>query len=172
MQQVQHVLMGLCVCVRGDDVRTQVQRFVQLCRSSGGVSRFRWNEQAVQSMVWQLLVPKQHLHHFNLSYRHRDHSSFARVRGPLVRGGGGGSNSSGAAAVVRGTGGGGGSSGKAVARLPGALPTRGNADGSAALVEEEGYVRDLPPQGRKGRSGSGEAVVITVAAPRTQHREG
>ncbi|MEW5316632.1 MAG: hypothetical protein WDW38_007992 [Sanguina aurantia] len=47
-----------------------VQRFVSLCRLSGGSWRFRWNEQSVMAMVWQLFVPPDKYHQFDFSYVH------------------------------------------------------------------------------------------------------
>lgn len=46
-------------------VCVQVQRFVHLCRASGGSFRFRWNEQGVVSMVWLVFVAPQRFRMFN-----------------------------------------------------------------------------------------------------------
>lgn len=47
----------------------QVQRFVHLCRSSGGSWRYRWNEQGVFAMVWQIFVPEQQFVRLDFLYR-------------------------------------------------------------------------------------------------------
>ena len=50
----------------------EVQEFSRLCVQSGGTTRHRWNEQAVQAMVWQLFVPQSHfLHITNFTYGHK-----------------------------------------------------------------------------------------------------
>lgn len=49
-----------------------VQDFVTLCIRTGGHIRFRWNEQAVQTMVWQLFVPTQQFAWFNFTFGHKD----------------------------------------------------------------------------------------------------
>ncbi len=52
----------------------QVQRFVQLCRSSGGSAQYRWNEQGVLGMVRHVFVPRQRLLMLgDISYIHRGH---------------------------------------------------------------------------------------------------
>ncbi len=50
----------------------QVQRFVQLCRSSGGSAQYRWNEQGVLGMVRHVFVQRQRLLMLgDISYIHR-----------------------------------------------------------------------------------------------------
>jgi len=38
-----------------------VQRYVRMIMKSGDDFRLRWAEQAVQSMVWLIFVPKKHV---------------------------------------------------------------------------------------------------------------
>ena len=47
-----------------------VQRFVRLVMRTGGHFRFRWNEQAVQSIVWQIFIPEKKMHVFDFPYQH------------------------------------------------------------------------------------------------------
>lgn len=63
-------ICAACLVCRAS-CRPQVQRYVQLCRVSGGTLRFRWNEQGVQAMVWQLFVGSHDFMKFNFSYLHR-----------------------------------------------------------------------------------------------------
>lgn len=48
-----------------------VQQYVKFVVSTGGHFRFRWNEQAVVAMVWQLFVPKEKFKQFSFKYRHQ-----------------------------------------------------------------------------------------------------
>ncbi|EFJ49408.1 hypothetical protein VOLCADRAFT_104304 [Volvox carteri f. nagariensis] len=50
--------------------KPEVNRFVQLCLASGGVVNYRWNEQAVISMMWQVFVKKEQFLMFNFTYLH------------------------------------------------------------------------------------------------------
>ena len=48
----------------------QVQRFVRLVLATGGHFRFRWNEQQVQSIIWQMFVPSDKFHAYTFDYVH------------------------------------------------------------------------------------------------------
>lgn len=50
--------------------REDVQEYVRLILSTGGHFRFRWNEQAVVAMVWQIFVPKERFKKFSFKYQH------------------------------------------------------------------------------------------------------
>ncbi len=49
----------------------QVQRFVQLCRSSGGSAQYRWNEQGVLGMLRHVFVPAERLLMLDFPYVHK-----------------------------------------------------------------------------------------------------
>lgn len=49
---------------------TRVQRFVRLVLGTGGHFRFRWNEQLVESMVWQIFVHPKQFATFSFDYAH------------------------------------------------------------------------------------------------------
>lgn len=40
-------------------VDIQVQRFVTLCRESGGSWNHRWNEQGIIAMIWQIFIREE-----------------------------------------------------------------------------------------------------------------
>ena len=50
--------------------RPDVQSYLQLILKTGGHFRFRWNEQAVIGMMWQLFVEANHVHVFDFPYKH------------------------------------------------------------------------------------------------------
>ena len=53
----------------------EVQEFVRLCLESGGTTKHRWVDQAVEAMVWQLFVPPKKFILFTdaqIKYKHRD----------------------------------------------------------------------------------------------------
>jgi hypothetical protein len=57
-----------------------VQKFVELAVHSGYHFRFRWNEQAVISMAWQVFVPERHFQAGGLPMNHthpRPHSNWS-----------------------------------------------------------------------------------------------
>lgn len=47
-----------------------VQRFVRLVLGTGAHFRFRWNEQQVQSIIWQMLVPTDKFYLYAFDYIH------------------------------------------------------------------------------------------------------
>lgn len=47
-----------------------IQRFLRLVQRSGGHFRYRWNEQAVVGMIWQMFVKAQEFHLFDFGYNH------------------------------------------------------------------------------------------------------
>ncbi len=47
-----------------------VQRFVRLVMRTGAHFRYRWNEQQVQSLIWQLFVPSDNFYMFDFPYEH------------------------------------------------------------------------------------------------------
>lgn len=49
----------------------QVHRFVQLCRATGGSFTYRWNEQGVIAMLWQIFLKPEQFHAFEFDYKHR-----------------------------------------------------------------------------------------------------
>lgn len=49
----------------------QTQKFVELVLQSGYHWRFRWNEQAVIAMVWQLFVPEKHFRFNSLPFAYQ-----------------------------------------------------------------------------------------------------
>ncbi|KAG2430898.1 hypothetical protein HXX76_009871 [Chlamydomonas incerta] len=66
------VLNGNCVMISLDFwFSSLVQRFVQLCRASGGSVMYRWNEQAVLGMVAQIFASQEQLLNFTFPYAHR-----------------------------------------------------------------------------------------------------
>ena len=50
--------------------RPIVQSYLQLILKTGGHFRFRWNEQAVIGMLWQLFVEAPRYHIFDFGYEH------------------------------------------------------------------------------------------------------
>jgi hypothetical protein len=48
----------------------KVQTFVDLVLATGGHFRFRWNEQAVIAMLWQMLCPDKHFVLFDFPFEH------------------------------------------------------------------------------------------------------
>lgn len=48
----------------------EVQRLVKLVLSTGGHFRHRWNEQQVQSLVWQIFLARDEFHLFDFPYEH------------------------------------------------------------------------------------------------------
>ncbi|KAG2497291.1 hypothetical protein HYH03_004874 [Edaphochlamys debaryana] len=66
------VLFGNCVMYSLDWWFTpMVNRFVQLCRATGGTFAYRWNEQGVIAMLWQLFVEPKQFYMFEFDYKHR-----------------------------------------------------------------------------------------------------
>eukprot|EP00198_Chlamydomonas_reinhardtii_P011400 XP_001700737.1 predicted protein [Chlamydomonas reinhardtii] len=66
------ILNGNCVMISLDFwFSSLVQRFVQLCRASGGSVMYRWNEQAVLGMVAQIFASQEQLLMFTFPYAHR-----------------------------------------------------------------------------------------------------
>ena len=66
------ILNGNCVMISLDFwFSSLVQRFVQLCRASGGSVMYRWNEQAVLGMVAQIFASQEQLLMFSFPYAHR-----------------------------------------------------------------------------------------------------
>ena len=51
--------------------RDDVQRYLNLVISTGGHFRFRWCDQAVISMIWQIFVPAENFHLFLFDYHHQ-----------------------------------------------------------------------------------------------------
>ena len=47
-----------------------VQRFVRLVLRTGAHFRYRWNEQQVQALVWQMFLPPDNFHLFDFPYNH------------------------------------------------------------------------------------------------------
>ncbi|KAG2497299.1 hypothetical protein HYH03_004882 [Edaphochlamys debaryana] len=67
-----HVLYGNCVMYSLEWWFTpMVHRFVQLCRATGGPFMYRWNEQGVLAMLWQIFVRPEEFYMFEFDYRHR-----------------------------------------------------------------------------------------------------
>ena len=50
--------------------RPDVQSYLQLILKTGGHFRFRWNEQGVITMIWQLFVAAHRYHVFDFPYQH------------------------------------------------------------------------------------------------------
>ena len=50
-----------------------VQKYLNLVLGTGGHFRFRWNEQSVIAMIWQVFVPYERFHLFQFTYSHQDH---------------------------------------------------------------------------------------------------
>jgi hypothetical protein len=50
--------------------RPDVQRFVKLVVQTGGHFTFRWNEQGVMAMVWQMFTEPGQFHLFDFGYKH------------------------------------------------------------------------------------------------------
>lgn len=50
--------------------REDVQSYLALVLSTGGHFRFRWNEQGVVSMIWQIFVQKNRFKRFSFKYSH------------------------------------------------------------------------------------------------------
>lgn len=50
--------------------REDVQKYLKLVLSTGGHFKFRWNEQAVVSMIWQIFVPDKRFKRFFFKYSH------------------------------------------------------------------------------------------------------
>jgi hypothetical protein len=50
--------------------REDVQRFLDLVLATGAHYRFRWNEQAVIGMAWQLFCPLDNFFLYNFEYEH------------------------------------------------------------------------------------------------------
>ena len=50
--------------------RADVQSYLKLILKTGGHFRFRWNEQAVLGMIWQLFVDAHRFHVFDFPYEH------------------------------------------------------------------------------------------------------
>ncbi|KAG2485554.1 hypothetical protein HYH03_015720 [Edaphochlamys debaryana] len=66
------VLFGNCVMYSIDWwFSPLVSRFVQLCRATGGHFTYRWNEQAVIGMLWQIFVDPNQFKLFDFPYEHR-----------------------------------------------------------------------------------------------------
>lgn len=51
--------------------RDDVQKYLRLVLTTGGHVRFRWVEQAVMSMIWQIFVPPERFHLFTFDYEHK-----------------------------------------------------------------------------------------------------
>lgn len=47
-----------------------IQRFVKLVLRTGAHFRYRWNEQQVQALVWQMFLPPDNFHLFDFPYNH------------------------------------------------------------------------------------------------------
>ncbi|KAG2495997.1 hypothetical protein HYH03_005920 [Edaphochlamys debaryana] len=60
-----------------------VQRFVQLCRTSGGSMMYRWNEQAVVGMAAHIFVSPERLHALTFPFQHRGEATQALRAGGL-----------------------------------------------------------------------------------------
>ncbi|KAG2443249.1 hypothetical protein HYH02_009322 [Chlamydomonas schloesseri] len=66
------ILHGNCVMYSVDWWFSQkVHRFVQLCRATGGSFSYRWNEQGVIAMLWQIFVKPEQFYLFEFDYKHR-----------------------------------------------------------------------------------------------------
>ena len=64
-------LYGNCVMLNLNFwFQPNVQRFVRLVLGTGGHFRFRWNEQLVQTLVWQIFVQPEQFHLFSYPYIH------------------------------------------------------------------------------------------------------
>lgn len=50
--------------------RRDVQKYLRLVLGTGGHFRFRWNEQAVMGMIWQIFIPPERFHMFTFDYTH------------------------------------------------------------------------------------------------------
>lgn len=50
--------------------REDVQKYFNFVTSTGGHFRFRWNEQAVVAMIWQIFVPEERFKLFSFRYSH------------------------------------------------------------------------------------------------------
>ena len=59
--------------------RDVVQRFVQLVVATGGHFRYRWNEQAVLAMLWQIFLQPEELVLFDFPFAHKEGSCFDRT---------------------------------------------------------------------------------------------
>ncbi|GLI65812.1 hypothetical protein VaNZ11_009435 [Volvox africanus] len=72
------ILFGNCLMYSLDwFLQPEVQHFVQLCRTTGASFTYRWNEQGVLAMLWQIFVPRDKLYMFNFDYAHRINATFA-----------------------------------------------------------------------------------------------
>lgn len=68
-----HVLFGNFVIISTDLwFRRDVQKYLALVLGTGGHFRFRWNEQAVVAMIWQIFVEPSKFHLFSFAYYHKD----------------------------------------------------------------------------------------------------
>jgi hypothetical protein len=57
--------------------RQDVQSFIDLVLKTGAHFRFRWNEQAVMAMAWQIFCPMENLVKFEFEYAHPNFESAA-----------------------------------------------------------------------------------------------
>ncbi|KAG2445025.1 hypothetical protein HYH02_008893 [Chlamydomonas schloesseri] len=79
------ILNGNCVMIALDFwFSPLVQRFVGLCRGSGGSVMYRWNEQAVLGMVAQIFATQEQLLLFSFPYAHRIRHTDALKMGGLA----------------------------------------------------------------------------------------
>lgn len=54
-----------------------MHEFLRLAVATGGHYRYRWNEQGVHSMVWQMFVPKNRTLWLDFSFGHKREIVFA-----------------------------------------------------------------------------------------------